>query len=269
MQSADTRPVTSITLPLQSAEESKCAPLTNSFIKTATQPFLPFSESLFSRSQNQEKSCVCNDLGVKYAHLNNEKAPPVAETTDEAVDPNVRVHVKAGTSSIVPHSLGRKQECAMEAREIKGLEIASGSKFTRQGHLWLVPSQHGSKKYAVDLNATPPRCTCPDSEQSGQKCKHIFAAEHAAKLQESGGSVPAPTEPAKRPTYKQEWREYNLAQTREKAYFQTLLYQLCQGLDEPVRKGRGRPSVKMADLIFAACVKVYEGISGRRNQTDL
>jgi len=203
------------------------------------------------------------------AHLNNEKAPPVAETTDEAVDPNVRVHVKAGTSSIVPHSLGRKQECAMEAREIKGLEIASGSKFTRQGHLWLVPSQHGSKKYAVDLNATPPRCTCPDSEQSGQKCKHIFAAEHAAKLQESGGSVPAPTEPAKRPTYKQEWREYNLAQTREKAYFQTLLYQLCQGLDEPVRKGRGRPSVKMADLIFAACVKVYEGISGRRNQTDL
>jgi transposase len=73
-----------------------------------------------------------------------------------------------------------------------------------------------------------------------------------------------------RKTYPQQWHEYNLSQTREKAYFQELLYQLCQGLDEPVRReGRGRPSMPVRDLLFAACVKVYEGMSGRRNQTDL
>lgn len=70
-------------------------------------------------------------------------------------------------------------------------------------------------------------------------------------------------------SYRQPWAEYNLSQTREKALFQDFLYQLCQALEEPVRRGAGRPSIKLSDLIFAACVKVYEGFSGRRNQTDL
>lgn len=115
MQRADTLAVTStITLSPQVAEESKYVSLSTSLTEVITQPFLPFSDSLFSRPPNKENPCTCKGLGVKYAHLNNEKAPPVALTTDEAVDPNVRVHVEAGTSSIVPHSLGRKQQCDME-----------------------------------------------------------------------------------------------------------------------------------------------------------
>ena len=51
-----------------------------------------------------------------------------------------------------------------------------------------------------------------------------------------------PPEVAKKPTYKQAWGAYHLSQTHEKGFFQDLLYQLCQGMDEPVRKGgRGRP----------------------------
>lgn len=71
-----------------------------------------------------------------------------------------------------------------------------------------------------------------------------------------------------KPTYRQEWHEYNLAQTNEKAHFQTLLYELCQGIIEPVQTF-GRPRAPLADIIFAACLKVYGGMSGRRNQTDL
>ncbi len=73
-----------------------------------------------------------------------------------------------------------------------------------------------------------------------------------------------------RKTYPQQWREYNLSQTREKAYFIELLYQLSSLVEEPVKpRGKGRPPAPFADLIFAACLKVYGCVSGRRNQTDL
>jgi transposase len=70
-----------------------------------------------------------------------------------------------------------------------------------------------------------------------------------------------------KPTYRQDWHEYNLAQTNEKAHFRTLLYELCQGIIEPVQTF-GRPRAPLADIIFTACLKVYGGMSGRRNQTD-
>lgn len=71
-------------------------------------------------------------------------------------------------------------------------------------------------------------------------------------------------------TYPQRWHEYNLSQTREKAYFLELLHQLCALIEEPVRrKGKGRPAAPLADLVFAACLKVYCCMSGRRNQSDL
>jgi transposase len=71
-------------------------------------------------------------------------------------------------------------------------------------------------------------------------------------------------------TYPQRWREYNLSQTREKAYFLELLHRLCSLIEEPEKpKGKGRPSARLSDLVFAACVKVYGCMSGRRNQSDL
>lgn len=45
----------------------------------------------------------------------------------------------------------------MDAREIKGLEIAAKSKLTRKGAMWLVPSQSGiQEKYAVAMNEEKP-----------------------------------------------------------------------------------------------------------------
>ena len=75
-------------------------------------------------------------------------------------------------------------------------------------------------------------------------------------------------EPVKKPTYPQKWPEYNLAQANEKAHFQTFLYELCQNIVEPPQ-AMGRPRIPYADVIFAACLKVYEGMSGRRTQTDM
>jgi transposase len=74
--------------------------------------------------------------------------------------------------------------------------------------------------------------------------------------------------PKKRPTYRQEWHEYNLAQVNEKAHFQELLYQLCSLIEEPVQTF-GRPRMPLADIIFGAAYKVYSTVSGRRQQSDI
>lgn len=154
----------------------------------------------------------------------------------------------------------------MNDRQNRGLAIAAQSEITRKDNLWIVPSQSSSKRYAVNLDAQT--CTCRDFDENRGKCKHIHAAEFALQRGQ-GVELPAPEQTAKR-TYKQAWREYNLSQTREKAYFLELLYQLCSLVVEPEKpKGKGRPSAPLSDLIYAACVKVYGCMSGRRNQSDL
>ncbi len=73
-----------------------------------------------------------------------------------------------------------------------------------------------------------------------------------------------------RPTYKQDWVNYNKAQTSEKRLFCGLLADLCGTIPEPVRTTtRGRPPVPVADAIFSTAYKVYSGFSGRRFTTDL
>lgn len=73
-----------------------------------------------------------------------------------------------------------------------------------------------------------------------------------------------------RKTYPQQWHQYNLSQTREKAYFLSLLFELCSLIEPSERpQGRGRPPAPLSDLIYSACVKVYNCTSGRRNQSDL
>jgi transposase len=71
-----------------------------------------------------------------------------------------------------------------------------------------------------------------------------------------------------RKTYPQEWHEYNLAQTNEKARFLELLYSLCSGIEERVQTF-GRPRLPLSDMLFAIVLKVYCGFSSRRTVSDL
>jgi transposase len=152
----------------------------------------------------------------------------------------------------------------MEARQAKGLEIAAQSEITREGNIYLVPSQTSSRKYYVNLFIQT--CTCADYDKNGLKCKHLYAVENML-LRESGATLPTPEKVVK-PTYKQEWREYRLAQVNEKAKLLELLSALCSQIDEPVQH-MGRPRIPTADRIFACCFKVYSTISGRRFMSDL
>ena len=73
-----------------------------------------------------------------------------------------------------------------------------------------------------------------------------------------------------RKTYPQAWHEYNLSQTREKSHFQTLLYELCQSIEDLPRKpGAGRNRLPLADMIFCVVFKIYSTVSGRRFISDL
>jgi transposase len=154
----------------------------------------------------------------------------------------------------------------MEAREAKGLQIATNSEIIREGNVWLVPSQTTAKKYVTDIFLQT--CTCADFETSHAKCKHLHAVE--LLIQKESGICLPPPQKVSRPTYKQQWHQYNLSQTREAAYFKSLLYELCATVTAPAKpQGRGRPPAPLPDLIYAACMKTYNCLSGRRNQSDL
>jgi hypothetical protein len=132
----------------------------------------------------------------------------------------------------------------LHEREQRGLRIAATCKLTQKGSVWLVPSQSGHGRYTVSPDPEAPHCTCPDHEMRGLKCKHLFAVEFATKHQHHrDGSTTITqtvtvTDTIKKPTYPQDWPAYNAAQIYEKEKFQTLLYDLCQGLEElPPAKG--------------------------------
>jgi transposase len=73
----------------------------------------------------------------------------------------------------------------------------------------------------------------------------------------------------KRPTYKQNWPLYDLAQTTEKDRFQELLFDLCRSIEEPLWAKKGRKPTPAADMVFAAAFKVYSTFSSRRFGCDL
>jgi hypothetical protein len=168
----------------------------------------------------------------------------------------------------------------MDMREQKGLEIAARVKLTHQGDRWFVPSQSGKtsetgdSRYTVKPDVSNPRCTCPDFELRRVKCKHIWAVEFTLRreveVSDDGQTVTETvTETVKvRKTYSQDWPAYNEAQGNEKDRFQTLLYELCQGIGTASQK-TGRPRLPLEDMIFAATFKVYSTVSGRRFMSDL
>ena len=163
----------------------------------------------------------------------------------------------------------------MEAREKKGLEIATVSKIEKKGDAWIVPSQSLNGRYSVTLGDDGYHCSCPDHEIRRVKCKHAFAVEFAMKRETVIETTPegnvrtTVTETAAvRVTYPQNWPAYNAAQTGEKETFCRLLRDLCGAIPEP-EQGRGRPRLPIGDAMFAAAFKVYSTVSARRFMTDL
>jgi transposase len=160
----------------------------------------------------------------------------------------------------------------MNLREQKGQQIADRTNIIKNGNLWLVPSQSGKGKYKVDAQAQT--CSCPDYDIRRAKCKHIFAVEFTVRREkitvtENGKTTVTETVNVTRKTYKQEWPAYNKAQTMEKAQFQYLLHQLCQGVGSPAQNGAGRRFLPLEDMIFAMAYKVYSTVSTRRFMTDM
>lgn len=163
----------------------------------------------------------------------------------------------------------------MDAREQRGIEIANQRRIRKTTGGYLVPSQAGgATKYAVFMAGAKPKCSCPDHETHGGKCKHIFAVEYVIQreLNFDGSETVTETvkvvETIKRTTYPQNWRAYNVAQTTEKDRFMILLRDLCAGLPEHEQK-RGRPRLSLRDAVFAAVFKVYTTVSARRFMSDL
>jgi transposase len=156
----------------------------------------------------------------------------------------------------------------MEAREQRGLELAKAAKISRkESGAWSVPSQSGGSRYSVELDGDTPRCTCPDHEFRGEKCKHIYAVEYKVKRETAPDGTTTVTETVK-VTYGQNWSAYNAAKTEEKTRFAELLADLCSGIPQP-EQVKGRPRLPLSDMVFASAYKVYCGFSSRRFTSDL
>ncbi len=161
----------------------------------------------------------------------------------------------------------------MEAREQRGLVIAATTRITQKGNIWLVPSQSGKGRYTVSPDKDHPHCSCPDHEERGCECKHIYAVRFVIQreLFDDGTEVETRqlTVTETRKTYPQNWPAYNRAQCSEKAAFQSLLHDLCKLIPESTETKVGRPRMPIRDGIFCACFKVFSTLSGRRFTSDL
>ncbi len=119
-------------------------------------------------------------------------------------------------------------------------------------------------------------CSCKDFEARGEPCKHVFAVQFVIQREQHPDGTETVTESltvvqqtrTPRKTYAQNWPAYNASQTSEKSTFQTLLADLCRGIEEPVQE-KGRPRASLRDMMFSMVFKVYSTVSTRRFQTDI
>ncbi len=172
----------------------------------------------------------------------------------------------------------------MDARTSKGMEIAATMPLRRGAKGWIVPSQTGIGTYTVVPHPTttakvirgevaspegvqPWRCDCPDFELRNQPCKHVLAVQFVVRREtvELDGSI---VTEEMRVTYTQDWTSYNAAQCAEKDMFLPMLADICGTLSRPY-SGKGRPSLPISDMAYAAVAKVYTGLSARRFDSDV
>lgn len=155
-----------------------------------------------------------------------------------------------------------------DERQQKGIMIAATSRLVKKGASWLVPSQSLPTKYTVILNEEGGFCTCPDHAKTGRACKHQFAVQLVVK-RETNADGDVEVSGGFRVTYSQQsWASYNKAQMNERDLFMKLFRELCAGIVEPPQK-MGRPRLPLADMVFAAGLKVYRGSSARRFMGDM
>jgi hypothetical protein len=161
----------------------------------------------------------------------------------------------------------------MDIRKQKAQELADRSCIEFVNGCYLVPSQSHGGRYIVLIEEDDFACECPDFELRNKPCKHILAARIWIKKQVNGVTQPStstqPAPKAKRKTYRQDWPNYNAAQTNEKRHMHSLLADLCQGIPEPPHVGRGRKPVPLTDQAFAAVLKIYTLFSARRFMGEL
>jgi transposase len=166
----------------------------------------------------------------------------------------------------------------IEARKQRGLEIAALARIEKQGGCYIVPSVTNPRptKYKVMYSSGKQTCTCPDHEQRGCRCKHIYAVEYYLRREQrvefhADGSktVTESVTVSQRKTYAQDWTAYNAAQTTEKREFQTLLADLCRDIVTPPQSGRGQRRMPLSDAVFCCAFKVYSTMSARRFTSDL
>jgi transposase len=159
----------------------------------------------------------------------------------------------------------------MTPREQRGKVIADTCTIERMGKLWRVPSQSGKGTYTVNLERV--YCSCPDFIEHGHDCKHIFAVRFQVTRTEKNpdGSETVTTvtvEQIKKPTYPQDWPNYNRSQVNELRHFQAFLADICGTLPEPAPK-RGQKPIPASDAAFCAVFKTYSTMSARRFMGDL
>ena len=160
------------------------------------------------------------------------------------------------------------QETQNDSRKVRGMEIAKTSRIVKNDKgQWKVPSQSGAGSYIVESNGFGATCTCPDYELRKCKCKHIWAVELiVTKEIDNQGNVTITQ--TIRKTYSQDWKNYNLAQQKEKELFMKLLADITSRIGNPNYEF-GRPSNNISDTIYSMVFKVYSTFSGRRFSTDL
>ena len=155
----------------------------------------------------------------------------------------------------------------MDARQQRGLLIAKSRRVYFNGKAWIVPSQSDRGTYAVDLNTTA--CSCDDFRERQLPCKHIHAARLTRDNRDGLDRLEGNETPPPRATYPQRWPAYSTAQRHEKELVRELLRGLCEGIQQPPYRGKGRPLLPLADLVYSLVMRVYTGLSARRADTDV
>ena len=157
----------------------------------------------------------------------------------------------------------------MNTRKVKGEQLAKTVQIEKKGlDKWIVPSQTGSGAYTVNREGQNFKCSCPDFQNRGETCKHIYAVEiKVLRWFDNKGN--SGTEITIRKTYQQDWINYDKAQTHEKELFMKLLNDLVQNIPEKeLPKKAGRPELSMQDMVFSSALKIFTTFSLRRFMTD-